>query len=371
MGKRGKQSNTKKIVLLSVLAGILLLLIAVAVTVLVIYNEFRNDVEGNDTDTNLVTIEIERGDSTKKIAEKLEEKGIVDYPFWFVHMARQQNVDNKLQIGTYEFSSGDSYQEILNILKQAPNYRPAMRIYFPEGAEVTDIIDKLLSEGAKNGAKWTKAGFDAALLADYDCAYLPAVNALPEGCPVYARLEGFLYPDTYDFFLDSTEEQIFAKMIDQFNKKVAATGLAEKAQAHGFTVYEAMILGSIIQKESGNVADFALISSVFNNRLDINMKLQSDATVSYMIPKEERLPSCTSAQLNKDTPYNVYIRNGLCPTPICCPRIEAAVAACQPEQSDYYYFIGVPNDSPTPEAGKTLFSKNYQEHMQKVNKYLR
>ncbi len=147
--------------------------------------------------------------------------------------------------------------------------------------------------------------------------------------------------------------------------------MEEKAQLHGFTVYEAMILGSIIQKESGNIADFALISSVFNNRLDIKMKLQSDATVSYMIPKEERLPSCTSAQLNQDTPYNVYIRSGLCPTPICCARIEAIVAACNPEESDYYYFIGVPADSPTPEAGKTLFSKTYQEHMVKVNKYLR
>ncbi len=364
MGRRGKQSNAKKIVLLSVLGVVLLGIIATVVTALVIYTDLKKDVSGTAGETDLVTIEIVRGDTTKKIANKLQEKGIIKYPFWFVMMARQQSIDNKLQIGTYEFATGDSYQEILNILKEAPNYRPSVRIGFAEGTEVTDIIAKFLAAGAENGANWTQAGFDAALLADYDCPYIPSVDSLPEGCPVYARLEGFLYPDTYDFFLDCTEVELFAKMIDQFNKKASAAGLDQKAQAMDFTVYEAMILGSIIQKESGNVADFALISSVFNNRLDIKMKLQSDATVSYVIPKEERLPSCTAAQLNQDTVYNVYIRYGLPPTPICCARIEAIVAACEPETSDYYYFIGTPD-------GQTLFSKTYQEHMVKVNKYLR
>ncbi|MBO5248363.1 MAG: endolytic transglycosylase MltG [Clostridia bacterium] len=369
MGRRGKD-NKKKVVLLSVLVAILVLIISATIVCLVVYNDFRNDVSGDDSLSEKKTIEIVSGDTTKRIASKLEAQGIVDYPFWFIVMARQQSVDNKLQIGTYEFTVGDSYQEILDILKKAPNYRPALRIGFPEGTEVTDIIEKFLTEG-KGKTSWTREGFEAALIAEYDCAYIPSVNSLPEGVPVYARLEGFLYPDTYDFFLDSTEEQLFAKMIDQFNKKVQSSDLVSKAQAADMTVYDAMILGSIIQKESGNVADFALISSVFNNRLDIDMKLQSDATVSYMIPKDERLASCTSAQLNTDTPYNVYMHKGLSPTPICCPRIEAIVAACEPEQSDYYYFIGVPGNSPTPEAGKTLFSKTYQEHMQKVNKYLR
>ncbi len=218
MGKRGRQSNKKKIVILSVVGGLLLLLIAAAITALVIYTDFQKDVKGNETDTQLVTIEIVRGDTTRKISEKLQEKGVVKYPFWFVVMARQQSIDNKLQIGTYEFSVGDSYQEILNILKKAPNYRPSVRISFAEGTEVTDIIEKFLTVGKENDANWTQAGFDAALLADYDCAYIPSVDSLPEDCPVYARLEGFLYPDTYDFFLDCTEEQLFAKMIDQFNK---------------------------------------------------------------------------------------------------------------------------------------------------------
>ncbi len=364
MGRRGRQAKTKKIVLLVVLGIVLAIITAAAITAFVIYSNLQKDVNGDNSLTGLVTIEIVSGDSTKRIASKLEEKGVVEFPFWFVLMARQQSIDNKLQVGTYEFSVGDSYQEILNILKKAPNYRPSVRIGFPEGTEVTDIIDKFLSVGAEKGTSWTRDGFYAALEADYNCVYIPEVDSLPEGVPVYARLEGFLYPDTYDFFLDSTEEELFSKMIDQFNKKAQNAGLEQKANAADMTVYEAMILGSIIQKESGNVSDFALISSVFNNRLDIDMKLQSDATVSYMIPKEERLPSCTYDQLNTDTPYNVYMHKGLSPTPICCARIEAAVAACQPEESDYYYFIGTPD-------GVTIFAKDYKEHMTNVNKYLR
>ena len=107
-----------------------------------------------------------------------------------------------------------------------------------------------------------------------------------------------------------------------------------------------------------------MISSVFHNRLDDNHRLESDATVSYMIPKAERLASCTRDQLNKDTPYNVYIRYGLPPTPICCARIEASVAACEPEVSDYFYFIGTPD-------GITVFAVTYKEHQANINKYLK
>ena len=364
MSRRGKKSKAGKIILLSVLGALLIAVIAGGIGIYSFISNIRKDMEGDPTQKEMRNIQVEPGDSTRTIAAKLQEAGIIDYSWLFVNEAQEAGLAKKLQIGHYEFCVGASYAEILNVLKKAPNYRPSIRIGFPEGTEVLDIIDRFLEKGEESGAAWTREGFERAINADYDCSLIPAVGTLAEGVPAYARLEGFLYPDTYDFFLDATEEELFAKMIAQFEKKATAAGLAEKAAANNMTVYDAMILGSIIQKESGNVADFALISSVFNNRLKINMKLQSDATVSYMIPKEERLASCTSEQLNKDTAYNVYIRYGLCPTPICCARIEAAVAACEPEASEYYYFIGTP-------AGETLFSKTYEEHMVKVNKYLR
>lgn len=111
-----------------------------------------------------------------------------------------------------------------------------------------------------------------------------------------------------------------------------------------------------------------MVSSVFHNRLRDDWLLQSDAAVSYPIPKEERLPSCTYEQLQTDTPYNVYMHKGLTPTPICNPSIEAAVAACQPSESDYFYFIGY-IDSTGDQI--TVFAKTYEEHQKNINKYLK
>jgi UPF0755 protein len=218
--------------------------------------------------------------------------------------------------------------------------------------EVSDIIALFLENGIG-----TETGFKAAIDSNYGYAYLPAAGTKN-------RLEGFLYPDTYDFFVDDTEVNVLSKMLANFNSKAAAAGLEEKAAAADMTVYQAMILGSIIQKEAGKLSDFALVSSVFHNRLKDGIRLQSDATVSYMIPKSERLPSCTADQLEQDTPYNVYIHKGLPPTPICCSSIDAVIAACEPAESDYYYFIGTPD-------GVTVFAKTYEEHRHNVDQYLK
>lgn len=349
MGKRGKKSKAKKIIILSVVAVIVALIIGAGLFGLDVYRDVTGAKEKNNEQAQ---IEIVSGDTTRNIAKKLEDAGVIGYSAVFRYMATMQSVDNKLQVGTYEFNVGESYAEILYILKQAPNYRPSVRITFTEGMEVSDIIDLFL----KNGIG-TSEGFKAALDYDYGYLYLPAVGT-------ENRLEGFLYPDTYDFFLDDTEVNVIAKMISNFNQKAVSANLEQKAAALDMTLYEVLTLGSIIQKEGGKVSDFTMVSSVFHNRLDIGMLLQSDAAVSYPIPKSERRPSCTYEQLKTDTPYNVYLHKGLTPTPICCPSIDAIVAACEPAESEYYYFIGTPD-------GQTIFAKTMGEHQANIDKYLK
>lgn len=354
MGRRNKKSKAKKIVLFSILGVILALILGVVVFAFDVYRDVTGAKEQTD---KTVQIEIEPGDSTGIIARKLEDADVIGYSLVFRYMATMQSVDDKLQVGIYEFNAGESYSQILHILKQAPNYRPSVRITFTEGMEVSDIVEKFLEVGKSKGATWTKEGFETALDYDYGYVYIPGVGT-------ENRLEGFLYPDTYDFFLDDTEVNLFAKMISNFNQKAISVDLETKAAAANMTVYEVLTLGSIIQKEGGKISDFAMVSSVFHNRLEIDMLLQSDAAVSYPIPKEERLPSCTYEQLTTDTPYNVYIHKGLTPTPICNPSIDAVVAACEPAESEYYYFIGTPD-------GQTIFAKNITEHQANVDKYLK
>lgn len=357
MGTRGKKSKVKLIVGLSVLFVLLALILVAFLYV----SNILADVRGEHKITETATVEVVSGDTTTVIAQKLEAAGIIRYPFAFRIVAGMQNADTNLHIGTYEFAKGESYEAILHALKQAPNFRPSVRITFTEGMEVSDVIAKFLAVGGEKGSSWSQEGFDAALRYDYGYDYIPAVD-------VANRLEGFLYPDTYDFFLDATETELLAKMIAQFNKKAASVGLMEKASAVDMTLYEALTLGSIIQKEAGKTADFNMVSSVFHNRLRDGWKLQSDAAVSYPIPKEERRPSCTYEQLKTDTPYNVYMHEGLTPTPICNPSIDAALAACEPTESPYFYFIGY-IDATGDQI--TVFAVTYAEHQQNIDKYLK
>ena len=341
--------SKKKIVVL-VICGALLIGIGVCALIGI---DISRDVSGKkwDETSQSVTITIESGATTSRIAAQLQEKGVIHYPKVFVLMATMRSLDTKLQKGSYEFQPGSSYSDILELLKKAPNARPTVKITFKEGCEVQDVIALFLEKGIG-----TQEGFNAALKADFGYDYLPDPEA-------DHRLEGFLYPDTYEFFQDDTEVNVLKKMLAQFNQKATAADLPAKAEAAGMSVYEVVTLGSIIQKEAGSADDFALISSVFHNRLKVNMRLQSDATVSYVIPKSERRASCTNDQLAMDTPYNVYLHGGLPPTPICNACIDAVVAAAQPAESDYLYFIGTP-------SGQTIYAVTYAEHQKNIKKYL-
>jgi len=358
MAKRGKKKAPIKLIIGLVVLAIVL---GAVLTGVLFAKDVLDDLNGEHLSDTKITVEVVKGDTITSVAKKLGDAGIVKYPTVFRFFCSMKASDT-IHVGTHEFSVGQKYEEIFHALQKAPTYRPTVRITFTEGMEVSDVIEKFLEKGAEVGAKWTRNGFEIATRADYGFSYIPSTD-------VANRLEGFLYPDTYEFYADATEIELFAKMITHFNQKAIAAGLQDKATAKGMTLYEALTLGSIIQKEAGKVSDFNMVSSVFHNRLRDDWLLQSDAAVSYPIPKEERLPSCTYAQLQTDTPYNVYIHKGLTPTPICNPSIEAAVAACQPAESDYFYFIGYVDKNTKEQI--TVFAKTMNEHQANINKYLK
>ena len=177
------------------------------------------------------------------------------------------------------------------------------------------------------------------------------------------RLEGFLYPDTYDFFLDEKEESVIKRFLDNFNKKMTDAGLWEKISQSGDTIYDTLTLASIIEKESQYTPELARISSVFHNRLEIRMMLQSDATVNYILAKEDRYSSISSSTMAIDSPYNTYKYYGLTPTPICNPSIQSITAAIEPEDTEYLYFCAKGD-------GSHVFAFTYEEHLQNVKTYL-
>lgn len=342
-----KKRKIKRIVGLCV-CGVLVIVFALAAYFTI---AISGEIRGKNVSEETGVITVEKGDNTTKIGDKLKEAGIIKYPTAFRFYAKFTGCDTNIQLGAFEFKKGESYENIFADLNKS-QYRESVSLTFPEGYRVSQIVDKLVAAGIG-----TEQGFYDAINNDfYSYDYLP--DAGTEN-----RLEGFLYPDTYAFFVDDTEHNIINKMLKRFDDVITENKIKDKLG--DMTLYEAVTLASIIQKEGGTVGDFANISSVFHNRMKIGMKLQSDATITYVLKKEDVKTVLSYADLQTDSPYNTYLHEGLTPTPIANPGIDALIAAVEPAQTEYYYFVAKLDGT-----GESVFSKTYKEHLKNSKKYL-
>lgn len=187
------------------------------------------------------------------------------------------------------------------------------------------------------------------------------------------NLQGFLYPDTYRVFkslsnrdLTSSQEaasDITEKMLDNFTKKLP-TNAENLAKAQGLSLYEAVILASIVEKESNNFPEEKnIIAGIFYNRLNIGMPLQSDATVNYATGKSEASPSLDDLEVN--SPYNTYKNKGLPPTPIANPGSKSLLAVLQPKKTDYFFYLH------NQKTGEPVYAKTFEEHIKNKQKHLK
>ena len=187
------------------------------------------------------------------------------------------------------------------------------------------------------------------------------------------NLQGFLYPDTYRFFKSITDrtlitpkeasEVVIKKMLQNFENKLPKDA-ENLAQQHKLSLYEAIILASIVEKEANNFPnEKATIAGIFLNRLKIGMPLQSDATVNYATGKSEASPSLVDLEVN--SPYNTYKHKGLPPTPISNPSVKSIEAVLNPADTEYLYYL---HDQKT---GQPYYAKTHEEHVQNKFKYLK
>lgn len=345
-----KSRKVKRIVGLSVCAVLIILFALAAYFAFSVYNEIRGR---NVVDGEMSLITVESGDNISVVADKLKESGIIKYPMAFKTYSKFKGYDTFIQIGTFEFPVGDSYENIFAALKES-HYRESVKVTFPEGYTVKQMVSLLVSKGLGS-----EEGFYNAINNDsYSYNYLPAAGT-------ENRLEGFLYPDTYDIFIDDTEHNIINKFLSRFDDVITEKGIKEKISSDGLSFYESLTLASIIQKEGSLISEFPIISSVFHNRLDMGMKLQSCATVNYILPDDQKKFILTYADMAIENPYNTYLYEGLTPTPISNPGIDAIEASVSPENTKYLYFVAK-NDG----TGSSAFAETYAEHQQNSKKYL-
>lgn len=342
----------KKTLLYGAALSIFLLIAIVAGVALTISKNIKHPVDPSDT--QLTAITIEQGESVDAIGLKLEEAGLINGSIYLKIYLWQTGLGSKLKAGSYEFSPDMTLEQIVNMLTGGERGLKSneVQVSIPEGLTNEQVLEKLKSSGAiSEDAYFTTSGIE-----------LSGYGFLSDR-PEEADFQGFLFPDTYNFFKDSSIKAVTEAMLDNFDKKLTSA-MREDMRKQGKSMYEIITLASIVEKEAGNTGEMATIASVFYNRLRIGQALQSDATVNYITGAGRAMP--TNEDLEVDSPYNTYKYAGLPPTPICNPGIEAIKAAIYPTETDYFYFLTTQDEKQT-----TYFSKTYEEHLQNKATYLK
>ncbi|MFA5935855.1 MAG: endolytic transglycosylase MltG [Patescibacteria group bacterium] len=291
----------------------------------------------------VITVEIPEGSSIKDISRILVERKILGSMTGYRLYAKLDDVASKAKAGTYEIAFGSSYRQIARMLSVGPA-RAEATITVVEGRTIADLMEELSKMGA------TVALGDFA--ADRYRVDHPVLNDIPAN----GTLEGYLFPDTYRVWKDQLPVSLIEKQLVEFDDQT--NGFREEAEKQGRSFYDVMILASIVEKEARHDEDRPIVAGIFLNRIKGGMRLQSDATLNYVIRSgRSRL---TNEDLQNPSPYNTYMHDGLPPGPIGNPGLESIKAALNPAKTEYYFFL-------TDDKGKTYYARNLEEHIQ--NRY--
>ncbi len=362
--KKEPTPEEKKAILSSLrsTAMMALIYIAVVVTVSAVLSYFgiswANDVFALVKDEVVATVVIPENATLSEVADILEDSGLIEYPtifrLYIGFKNRDANPPLGFRAGEHELRSTLNYDQMVSAIKNRRS-RAIETITIPEGYTVDQIIELFTSKGIG-----TRQGFEEAINQyPYDYEFMDRLNQITFASGRRYRLEGYLFPDTYDFYTDSSEVAIVDKMLAAFEAHFEREYYARLDELN-MNLDQVITLASIIQMEGKFNADFYPISGVFHNRLASKhlKRMQSDATVQYCLP--ERKPELTYADLEVDDPYNTYRYAGLPPSAIANPGWDAIQAALYPQNHKYYYFI-------SDTDGSTLFAVGEHEHLRNVN----
>ena len=308
---------------------VIYLVTAVVSFVLLLILGYNLSINSKKYKFNNKVVSIEKGDTFYKVLDKLKiEKSI------FVKLYVKSNIEDlkKLEEGSIVLKGNYSLKEVTKALKNTSDNFVVVTI--PEGFSTNQIKERLEKQGVISGD-----AFDKALKEVSDFYYYT-----PNG-----NFDGYLFPDTYHFVKGENGKSVINKFLNRFMQKFPKEQFEDKKY-----FYNRLILASIIEKEAGNKKEMPLVASVFQNRLDKGMKLQSCATVVYLFNFERDYLYYKDLEI--DSPYNTYKYKGLPPTPIVNPGEESIKASLDPAKTNYFYFVLGSN-------GKHHFSKTYDEHI--------
>ena len=277
------------------------------------------------------TVTITKDDDLDTVADKLKDTGLIEYKWFFKLFGKIAHAEDKIGIGDHELNTEMDYSALINGMRSSSGSlnSDTVRVAIPEGYTVRQIIALLVKYGVSTEEELTEAA------KNYDYSYSFITGEKGD----IKRLEGYLFPDTYEFYVGGNAANALGKMLSNFNTKMTPE-LMEKVTASGRSLSDIVTIASLIEKETDG-HDRANIASVVYNRLnnvgETYHLLQIDASVIYGLG-DKYTGKLTQADLDYDTPYNLHIHEGLPPTPIANPGLASIEAALEPAQTGFYFY---------------------------------
>ena len=299
-----------------------------------------------------VTVTLENGEEIEKtithadvayVGRALKQAGLVQYDWLFELFCRLSHSDTRFDPGEYELRSSYDYRALVQNMRAGAGGIGTVDVTIPEGFTMMDVFKRL----EENKVASLEAFLQAA--SDYSFKYSFVEEAGYAGA---GRLEGYLFPDTYQFYVNMEASSAINKLLNNFYLKYNADMISQ-TEKMGYSVKEIVTIASIIEKEAYFDDDRAFVASVIYNRLNAGMSLGMDSTILYLYQDHDGAP--TAEMLADDSPYNTHKTLGLPPTPICNPGMASLLAALNPEESGYYYFYS------DEDTGRLNFFYSYDE----------
>ncbi|MGM0302299.1 UPF0755 protein [Enterococcus sp. AZ048] len=313
-------------------------------------------------DKKLVQVEVPSGSSNRQIGDILEDGDVIRDGMVFNFYTKFKNLTN-FQAGYYQFSPNMTLDQISKELQQGGSAEPlddASKLTVPEGYDVDKIASLIAKKTDFKKEDFIKVMKDEKFFDQLKNQYPELLTDAGNAKDVRYRLEGYLFPATYNVHKNRSLEDLVTQMVDTTNQVL--TPYYSKIKEKGLNVQEVMTLASLVEKEGVTQSDRKKIAQVFFNRIDQQMPLQSDISILYALGEHKEVVTIKDTQV--DSPYNLYTNAGYGPGPFDNPSQEAILAVLDPTENDYIYFVA---DIST---GKVYYAKTYEEHMELVEKYV-
>ena len=305
-----------------------------------------DEVLGLTAEEFTVEITIPEDFTIEDVANELHAQGLINNRFLFRFFATTFNYYDRIQPGVYQVSPVD-YRALIGSLNQRTGEMIEVRVTIPEGRTVRQVFEALEEAGVATVESLEYAAENGSF--DFDF-----LNVIPHNR--MNRLEGYLFPDTYVFFLQQNPETVIRRMLRNFDERMRQHDIYDLVEESPFTLHEIVNIAAMIERETASIEEMPRIASVVWNRLDQGMHLGIDATIQYLLP--EPMEFLTTAVINEHaaSPYNTYHHLGLPYGPIANPGVAAILAALQPENTSFlFYALHIDGD-------RHHFTNSYGEH---------